>query len=796
MLLRKVMRDLSQRKLRCFLTIIGLGIAVVSITGFAIATDSILETSRRMLGANTANAFIMVQEGKWNQTFVEDIDYIYDFEPTCLFYYSTEIDDEYSMVYMNGIDMSKVNNGTSVAGVVLDEGSLPNPYENEILFDYFAAKVLDVQLGESIKIIIPTASNPLRAINFTITGFAHNVRYLGFTFQSGFDIWMNLPSLQTLTERADYFDILFLKISEEGNRLAIQDEIANRMEEKEIVIKIRYGYYSENFSNRIAMMETINILVIFVTIIGLVIGVLLTVTTIQMAIATEKEDIALLKIIGGKKRQIFTIYLLEAFIFGLLGSLFGLAFSILGAFVLIKIMANPLGITNIVFKISIKGIFLGLLIPIVTTVLFSLPTIFSVFRISPLEAFRLKTSIKNKKGKSKSVFIPFRYSFSNLNKKKIRLTLNVIMISLAISTIVGIQVTSHSVTSTINGMYSNFPGDIRIDTPENENESNAKIVLDSYFQNNSVDEIDSYECFWWLGGGCYDEVIGYYNFINLLGIHIESYKLNQFELIEGSLLTEADEGKNHIVISKILKEKIMQTEISIGSEVILIRQQANETFKVIGIINDQYDEGRLIYMPLSTMHRFLGVEGSERINTIYIELKDQTKDIEIANIMRKEEIMQAQGWLFTPISYERENSMRTANFFILLGIIVIILCVIVAIIGGTNSFSMAALDREREIGILKLIGAKPKWIISSFLIEGVILGSIAGFIGTIIGSVILARVLCILISNEFLMDILNVTQVFPIVIGVCSGILIGFLSAIYPGYKASITTVKSALKYE
>ena len=569
------------------------------------------------------------------------------------------------------------------------------------------------------------------------------------------------------------------------------------LEDEDIVVRISYGYLSENFSNRIAMLNTINIIVIFVTIIGLIIGGLVTATTIQMAIATEKKDIALLKIIGGKKGQIFTMYLLEALILGLIGAIIGLVFSILGAFILLKIMANPLGITNIVFKISLKGIMVGLFIPILTTVIFSLPTIFSVFKISPLEALRRKTSAKKKKkGKVETISIPFRYSFSNLSKKKIRLTLNIIMISLAISTIVGLQLTTNNVTSTINDMYAKNPGDIRIDTPWNENESNAKMVLDTYFQNNLVNEIKSYECFWWLVGGCYDEVMGYFNFIDLVGINIDSYELDQYDIVDGRLLTEADNGENHIVISKILKEKIMETEITVGSEVILMREGTNASFEIVGIINDQYDEGRFVYMSLPTMHQFLGVEGSGRINTIYIELTDHTKDIEITDIMRKEEIMQAQGWLFTPISYERENSMKTANFFILLGLIVIILCIIVAIIGGTNSFSMAALDRESEIGILKLIGAKPKWIIRSFLLEGIILGSIAGILGTIIGTIILTRILCLLISNEFLMDILIKIQTLPIIIGVGSGIIIGILSAIYPGYRAAKTTVKSALKYE
>jgi putative ABC transport system permease protein len=795
MLLRKVLRDLSQRKLRCVLTIIGLGIAVISITGFAIASESILETSRRMLGDYSANAYIAVRDGPWNQSFVDGIDYIDDYEPTYLHYSSTYVNDEYFIIYMNGIDMAKVDNGTSVSGVVIDEGNVPIADKNETLFDFFAAKDLGLEIGDSIEFILPMESGGSKKVNLTISGFAHNVRYLGYTFYSGIDIWMNLTSLQTLLEKPDIFDILFLKNSEEGDHLEILDVISSRMEEEGLDVAFRY-VYSENYNSRIAMLNTMRIIVIFVMIIGLVIGGLLAATTIQMAIASEKEDIALMKILGGKKGQIVSIYLLEAFILGLLGAIIGLVLSILGGYIILKFIADPLGVSNVVFVISLKGLILGLTLPILISVLFSLPVILSVLRVSPLDVFRIKSAPKKSKGSSKSKSMFLRYIVTNISRKKARLILNMIMISLAVSSIVGLQVTTHNVTTTIYDMYSNYPGEIIIDTPQDENETYAKNILDSCIQNNSLEDIESYECFFWKYGGLYDSVEGYFNVISMLGIHNDSNVLDKFDLINGSLLSEEDDGKNHIIITRIFKERIMTADLTVGSEVVLMKGEINDTFTVIGIINDQMNEGRMVYMPLSTMYQFLNVEGQELVNTIYFKLKDDTKDIETAKVLRKDENVRARGWIVTPTSYLRENSMKTANLFILIGTAVTILSVIVAIIGGMNSFSMAALERDREIGILKLTGAKPRWIIGSFLFEGIMLGTIAGIIGTVIGVTAITRVVCSLVSNEFLMDIIVNTRVFHVLIGIFAGIITGVLATMFPGYKASATSVISALKYE
>ncbi|NHJ49451.1 MAG: FtsX-like permease family protein [Asgard group archaeon] len=793
MLLKKVLRDLSQRKLRCFLTILGLGIAVISITGFFIASEIIMETSRRMLGEYSANAYIAIRDGPWNQSYIDGIDHIDDYEPTYLQYSSTYVNDEYYMIYLNGNDMAKVNNNTSVAGVVLDEGTIPG--ENETLFDYFAAKDLGVEIGDSIELVLPTETIGSKKVNLTISGFAHNVRYLGYTFYNGIDIWMNLTCLQTMLEKPDVFDILFLRITEDGDRQEIQDIISNRMEDTGIDIIIRYGYYRENY-NRISMLQTMRIIVIFVIVIGLVIGGVLAATTIQMAIASEREDIALMKILGGKRGQIISIYLLEAFILGLLGAIFGVLLSILGGYVILRIIAEPLGVTNVVFVVSLKGIILGFSVPILISVLFSLPVILSVLRVSPMDAFRIKSSPKRSEGSSKSKPLLLRYIVTNIGKKKTRVILNVIMISLAVSSIVGLQVTTQNVVSTVYDLYSKYPGEIIIDTPQDENETYAKTILDSIMQNDSMNDIESYECFFWKRGGLYDSDMGYFNVISMLGIHNDSNVLEKFELLNGSLLTEADSGKNHIIITKMFKEKLMHTDVTVGSEVILDRDEKNDTFIVIGIINDQMNEGRMVYMPLSTMYRFVNVEGQELINTIYFRLKDKTKDIEIAKELRKDENVRARGWIVTPTSYLRENSMETANLFILIGTAVTILGVIVAIIGGTNSFSMAALEREREIGILKLIGAKPRWIVGSFLIEGIILGIIAGTAGTLIGILVLSRILCSLVSNEFLIDIMVNIRIFHVFIGICAGIVTGILASMYPSYKASATSVISALKYE
>ena len=111
MLLRKIRRDLGQRKFRTSLTVIGLAIAVIGITGVAITNSSVIESTEIAYGFNiSSDIHISVREAEWNNSLITEINGIDDYKYVYRSYSTLSVNQEQHRVSLWGIDISRVSN--------------------------------------------------------------------------------------------------------------------------------------------------------------------------------------------------------------------------------------------------------------------------------------------------------------------------------------------------------------------------------------------------------------------------------------------------------------------------------------------------------------------------------------------------------------------------------------------------------------------------------------------------------------------------------------------------------------
>ena len=108
-------------------------------------------------------------------------------------------------------------------------------------------------------------------------------------------------------------------------------------------------------------------------------------------------------------------------------------------------------------------------------------------------------------------------------------------------------------------------------------------------------------------------------------------------------------------------------------------------------------------------------------------------------------------------------------------------------IGISNTMFMSVLDRTREIGVLKSLGAKRNEILILFMIEAAILGLIGGVIGSLLGWAVASYV-----STFGIMTYVN--PVFIVIVLIAS-IAIGVVAGVIPAYNASKIPAIEALSY-
>jgi putative ABC transport system permease protein len=128
---------------------------------------------------------------------------------------------------------------------------------------------------------------------------------------------------------------------------------------------------------------------------------------------------------------------------------------------------------------------------------------------------------------------------------------------------------------------------------------------------------------------------------------------------------------------------------------------------------------------------------------------------------------------------------------------------IIAAIGITNTLVTSVLERTREIGILKSLGAKDRTITLIFLLEGAIIGILGGTIGVVIAMIIsgpadtLVKQLVQKVSrNRLLTDKVFEFPIWLIAGAILFAVIVTTLAAWYPARRASRVEPVEALRHE
>jgi putative ABC transport system permease protein len=128
------------------------------------------------------------------------------------------------------------------------------------------------------------------------------------------------------------------------------------------------------------------------------------------------------------------------------------------------------------------------------------------------------------------------------------------------------------------------------------------------------------------------------------------------------------------------------------------------------------------------------------------------------------------------------------------------IALLVAAIGIANTMVMSVLERTREIGLMKALGAQNRDVLSVFLAEAATIGLLGGVAGVIIG-IAVSQLIDLLAANYLSTQGTEITSIVqtPIwlpVFAILFSMVIGLIAGIYPAFRAVQLDPVRALKYE
>jgi putative ABC transport system permease protein len=223
-----------------------------------------------------------------------------------------------------------------------------------------------------------------------------------------------------------------------------------------------------------------------------------------------------------------------------------------------------------------------------------------------------------------------------------------------------------------------------------------------------------------------------------------------------------------------------QKKLTVGSTVELMSQQ----WRVVGIV----EPGKLgrIFCQLTTLQEL--TSNSNKLSQIFLKVDDEKQAQAVVDSLR---LQLPKYFIYTMEEFTSLISISKVDMLRGFIYVVIGIAVIVGFIVVFMAMYTAVLERTREIGILKALGASPRMVLSILARETILialLGLIAGILmsyGTrfIIGTLIPATLV-----QEIVPDWWLISGAIAI-----AGALLG---AIYPGWKAARQDAIEALSYE
>jgi putative ABC transport system permease protein len=281
------------------------------------------------------------------------------------------------------------------------------------------------------------------------------------------------------------------------------------------------------------------------------------------------------------------------------------------------------------------------------------------------------------------------------------------------------------------------------------------------------------------------------------------FDMKPLRLVDGAYFDAADE-QGHAqacVLGAAAKQQLFGHERAVGQPV----KVNNLWFTVVGVIADQnidtaafegvtlQNVNNDVYIPLSTALKKIEIAPLESmLDGIVIEIADErhaaAAAVVVSRLLERLHKGAADYRLVVPQELLRQSQETQRIFTIVMGCIAGI-SLLVGGIGIMNIMLANVLERTREIGVRRAIGARRTDVGLQFLIEAVAISALGGTLGILLG-VGIAQLVVHLAGWSTIVTAWSVALSFGVATGV--GILFGS----YPAVQASRLSPIEALRYE
>ena len=704
------------------------------------------------------------------------------------------------MIAFEDFEQNEINLLKPVAGD-------PLPDKREVLLEQDALQDLDVSVGGLLEFQLPDGSTR----NLPVTGIVQDTAAGAGDFLASPYAYITMDTLQYLGEPRLYNRALVI-VSQSGEGIFHIRDVGAQLKDKlendgHVVIRSRF---SETHKHPLG--DTVNAILGILLALGVLIVFLsssLIANTLNALLNQHLRHIGVIKLVGGQRGQVFRMYLALILVFGILALLISVPLGGQGAYGLALFIARELNFNLLGYRIVPAALLIQVLVGLLIPLIAGLAPVVKGSKITVLQALSGGLAEEENKARANQARVPwfdwmqvkatrflaargihiprpFVISLRNTFRRKSRLALTLFTLTMGGAIFIGVFNVRVSLHDYIGRIGNYFVADVSVDfdKPYRLKEIEQQVM--------KLDGFQHVEGWQFVSGDVLDASQNVLENINIFGPPADSELIEPL-LVSGRWIRSGDVRK--LAVSEGARKYF--PDLKPGDTLNLRIDGKDEAWEIVGIFKFVDREGVLAYAPYEYVSRMNDLANrsysfrvvTDRHDRPYQDAKAEELDAYFRELGYKVRVAEAGR-------ASLDTAVESLDVLVVFLLIMAILTAIVGSMGLTGTMGMNVLERTREIGVMRAIGADDRAVMRTVIAEGVFIGMISFGLAVIL-SIPVTYLLSTIVSLAIFqtpIDIVFTYMGYAIWLGLV--LALSALGSILPARNAARLTIREVLAYE
>ncbi|MCX6082502.1 MAG: FtsX-like permease family protein [Chloroflexi bacterium] len=806
---RKVFSDLIDNKFRTALVVFSIAVGVFSIGVIAGAYVIIANDMSASYSANNPmNVELRMSDPFTSElvTTIQGMRGVAEAEGRRIFAIRVRVpgNTQWTTLDIVGIDdykKMKVNLLRPIAGEVI-------PGRKQIILEKKAVAALNVSVGSNLEFELPDGTTRI----MPIIGFVQDQSTGAGDFLAPPLAYINTDTLNYMRQ-PEGFNRMFITLSSGQNDELVLRQIAAKIKDKVEKTDITVSRTRVTKTNEHPMASTVQAILGILLALGVLILFLsssLIANTLSALLNQHLRHIGVMKLIGGRRNQILEMYIVLIMAFGVIALFIAVPLGGQGAYGLAAFIADKLNFSLLGYRLVPLALGIQIIIGLAVPLLAGLWPVLNGSRITVLRAISgdAAREIEGKpsgspKGESRwehfqtqaTIFLgkkgihiprPLLISLRNTFRRRGRLILTLFTLTMGGAIFIAVFNVRVTLFDYIGAIGNYFKADVTVtfDRPYRLKEvtltgmqfPGIKQVEGWAFANAEVMSPD---------GLAADNML-------ILAPPVDS-KLVEPILVSGRWLQPGDQKA--VTVSESLLAKL--PDLRAGQSLHMKVDGKEDDWKVVGIFKFVSQQGTIGYGTYDYISKLTNLANRSASFRVVADKHDEVSQKLLAENLDR--YFRDQGFHVTEVRTGKSTLSAASESLDILVTFLLVMALLTATVGSmglAGTMGMNVLERTREIGIMRSIGAVDREIMRTVIVEGVVIGSLSWILGAILSfpfTYLLSTIVSLAIFNSPI-DVHFTWLGYAIWLMVVLGL--SAVASIFPARNAAHLTIREVLAYE